>query len=161
MSHSQKAVRYETLMLTRTEITNEEIAMLEKSIAKIVTDADGLMDKFDKWGKYRLAYPVEKNDYGVYFLARYKVPTEKVSAMVKELALFFRIKCNEIVMRHVNVRLEDNAPEQYKKPESVDTAGTASVDEFLKEHKIDSMIDLDDNQDAKSSEKIESESVEA
>ncbi|PCI74261.1 30S ribosomal protein S6 [Candidatus Dependentiae bacterium] len=158
MSHSKKIVRYETLMLTRTEITNEEISMLEKSIEKIVTVADGTMDRFDKWGKYRLAYPVEKHDYGIYILARYTVPSEKIADMVKELAQFFRITCNEIVMRHVNVRLDDSAPDQYAKPDPVDTAGTGSVDAFLKEHKIDSMIDLDDHKDV---EKSDINSVEA
>jgi small subunit ribosomal protein S6 len=140
-------IRYETLMLTRPELTNEELTMLEKNIEKIVTTASGVVKKFDKWGKYRLAYSVEKNDYGIYILVRYDVPSHQVAAMVKELAQFFRIACSEIVMRHVNVRLADDAPEQYKKPESVETLGTGSVDAFLKQHKIDSMINLDDLED--------------
>ncbi len=129
-------IRYETLMLTRTEITNEELSMLEKNIEKIVNAANGVVVRFDKWGKYRLAYPIKKNDYGIYILVRYNVPAEKISAMTKELAQFFRIACSEIVMRHVNVRLEQDAPENYKKPESIETAGTGSVDFFLKQHKI-------------------------
>ena len=137
-------IRYETLMLTRPELTNEELAMLEKNIEKIVTTATGVVKKFDKWGKYRLAYSVEKNDYGIYILVRYDVPSHQVAAMVKELAQFFRIACSEIVMRNVNVRLADDAPDHYKKPESVETLGTGSVDAFLKQHKIDSMINLDD-----------------
>lgn len=140
-------IRYETLMLTRPELTNEELAMLEKNIEKIVTTATGVVKKFDKWGKYRLAYSVEKNDYGIYILVRYDVPSHQVAAMVKELAQFFRIACSEIVMRHVNVRLADDAPDHYKKPESVETLGTGSVDAFLKQHKIDSMINLDDLED--------------
>lgn len=133
-------IRYETLMLARTEITNEELAMLEKSIEKIVTTAGGSMVAFDKWGKYRLAYQVQKNDYGIYILARYNVPANTVTAMVKELAQFFRISCNEIVMRHVDVRLPKDAPTMYKKPDSVETAGTSNVDAFLKEHKMDGML---------------------
>ncbi len=140
-------IRYETLMLTRPELTNEELAMLEKNIERIVTTATGVVKKFDKWGKHRLAYSVEKNDYGIYILVRYDVPSHQVAAMVKELAQFFRIACSEIVMRHVNVRLADDAPDQYKKPESVEMLGTGSVDAFLKQHKIDSMINLDDLED--------------
>jgi small subunit ribosomal protein S6 len=132
-------IRYETLMLTRTEITNEELAMLEKSIEKIVNAADGVVKRFDKWGKYRLAYPIQKSDYGIYIYIRYDVPANKIAAMTKELAQFFRIACSEIVMRHVNVRLDHDAPENYKKPESIETAGTGSVDFFLKQHKIGDM----------------------
>lgn len=132
-------IRYETLMLTRTEITNDELTMLEKNIEKIVNSASGVINRFDKWGKYRLAYPVEKNDYGIYILVRYNVPAEKIASMTKELAQFFRIACSEIVMRHVNVRLDQNASEHYKKPESIETAGTGSVDFFLRQHKSDDM----------------------
>lgn len=133
-------IRYETLMLAKTELTNEEFSMLEKSIEKLVNTAKGKFSSFDKWGKFRLAYPVKKSDYGIYILARYDVPAEEIEAFSKELLSFFRIKCNELVMRHVNVRLDKSAPSLYKRPDSVEHAGSSNLDSFLKENKMDKIL---------------------
>ena len=61
---------------------------------KITADGKGKVVSFDRWGKYRLAYPVQKNDYGIYMLVRYELPREAVEDAFKELDTFFRIKCN-------------------------------------------------------------------
>src|SRR5690242_20300398 len=112
---------YETLMLARSEITNDELSMLEKQFDKYLTDAKGKVTAFDKWGKYRLAYQVGKNDYGVYVLARYQVPGEKITNMLEELNTFLKIKCNEIVLRHVTKKLA-TASTSYNKPDAIDSA---------------------------------------
>lgn len=134
-------IRYETLMLAKTELTNEEFSMLEKTIEKLVTTAKGKLAGFDKWGKFRLAYPVKKSDYGIYLLARYEVPSHEIDAFSKELLSFFRIKVNELVMRHVSVRLEGDSSAAYKRPDSVDHAnGSSNLDSFLKENKMDKLL---------------------
>lgn len=133
-------IRYETLLLARTEITNEEISLIEKSFETIINGAGGKINAVDRWGKYRLSYPIKKQEYGIYYLIRFDVPADKVSQVTKEIQEFFRIKCSEFVLRNVIVRLDDNAPTMYKRPEPVDSpyANGGGVDSFIKENKLDS-----------------------
>ena len=133
-------IQYETLMLTSTQITHDELAFLEREFEKIATQAKGHLKSFDRWGKYRLAYPIKKNDYGVYILARYEVPQEVLSAVTENITTFFRIKCNDIVMRYINVRLAPGASSVYVKPEAVDAKGMSDIDSFIKENKMEGIL---------------------
>ena len=150
-------VRYETLMLARTEITDDELSMIERYFDKLLADNSSALSSFDKWGKYRLAFPVQKNDYGVYMLARYEITPDKLTAVMDELTTFFKIKCNEIVMRHVTVRLGKNASSTYYKPEPIDIARSGNVDTFLKENKMEGLLSsVNTNQDGDIEEADES-----
>ncbi len=136
-------VKYETLMLLRTEITGDELAIIEQQFEDLVAQASGSMVCFDKWGKYRLAYPVQKSDYGIYVLARYRVPQGALVLLAKELSLFFKIKCSDVVMRFVTVKLDDDVPIAYIKPEPVDSGGRKNLDMFIKENKMEGIIGTD------------------
>lgn len=133
-------IRYETLLLARTEITNEEVSLIESTFETLVTQAGGKINVVDRWGKYRLSYPIKKQEYGIYYLIRFDVPADKVSGVTAQIREFFRIKCSEFVLRNVIVRLDDNAPIVYKRPEPVDSpyANAGGADSFIKENKLDS-----------------------
>lgn len=131
---------YETLMLARTEITDDEISSLERKLDKIVSSCKGKMTIFDKWGKYKLAYPVKKNVYGIYLLSRCQIPADQVDSFFKEVDTLFRIKYNELVMRHVTVRLAEDVPSSYKYPEPVGSHRTSNLDSFIKENKMEGLI---------------------
>ena len=105
---------YEILLLARTEITNDELSTLERQLDKIIASKKGRIFLFDKWGKYKLAYPVNKNLYGIYVLVRYQVPKEEVQSLFKELDTLFRIKYNEVVLRHTTVKLPATVSTLYK-----------------------------------------------
>ncbi|NDD53164.1 30S ribosomal protein S6 [bacterium] len=147
-------LRYETLLLGKTEMTEDDIAMLERSFDKIVSAAQGKLSSFDRWGKYRLAFPVEKNVQGVYMLVRYQIPTSSAATLLKEINTFLKIKCNELVMRHVSVRLKANAPATYNKPEAMDVVRSGSVDAFIKDNKIDSLLSSVDTAEDSSNETV-------
>ncbi len=134
-------INYETLMLARTEITDDEISSLEKQIDKIITGYNGKMTLFDKWGKYKLAYPVRKNIYGVYILTRYSVTPESVTKFFDELNTLFKIKYNEIIMRNVTVTLHENLSSVYEHPEPIGSHRTSNLDSFIKENKMEGLID--------------------
>lgn len=134
-------INYETLMLVCTEITGDEISALESQIDKIVTGKKGQMTLFDKWGKYKLAYPVKKSMYGVYILARYELPEDQLSSFFSDIDTLFRIKYNELVMRHVTLKLADDVSSVYKYPEPIGSHGTSNLDSFIKENKMKGLID--------------------
>lgn len=158
-------INYETLMLARTEITDDEVRALEGQLDKISASCKGKLTVFDKWGKYKLAYPVKKNVYGIYMLARYQVPSNMVESFFKEIDTLFRLKYNELVMRHVNVRLADDVSSIYKYPEAVAAHGRSNLNSFLKEHKmeglIDTPVDKKPKEEKKEKEEVVKQSVEA
>ena len=89
-------VRYETLVLTVPEITGDESKHIEKELVTIIEKNKGSLISFERWGKYRLAYPVKKNEYGVYFLIRFE--TEDASVLPKEVCTVCKVKLNNIVI---------------------------------------------------------------
>ena len=133
-------LRYESLLLARTELTDDESSMIERHIDTLVSEAQGKLDTFDKWGKYKLAYPVKKSTHGIYILVRFQLPEEKAAAVLQEFDRFMKIKCNEIVMRHVTVSLKSNAPTSYIKPDPIDVTRAGSLDNFFKDNKIESLL---------------------
>lgn len=127
--------RYEALILTIPEVTNDEAGELEKSLEKKLIEHKGKLVTYDRWGKYLLAYPVKSNEYGIYFLARFDVPATKKNEVVNELKSLFDLKFNAVVMRYVVCNIANDAPITYKRPQSLDET-PKDVDQFLKENKM-------------------------
>jgi ribosomal protein S6 len=132
---------YETLLLARTEITKDEVENLEKQFDQLLTDSKGKLNLFDKWGKYKLSYPVNKSIYGVYLFTRYELPKDNADSIFKEINMLFKIKYNDIIKRFVTTKLEGTPSTTYKKPEPIDSRGSSSLDSFIKEHKMEGLID--------------------
>lgn len=135
-------VRYETLMLAVPEITESEISAIENTFSKIVKDAKGKMVSWEKWGKYLLAYPVNKHTYGVYVLARFEIPVEAKTAVNEEIKSIFSIKYNTIVSRYMTSVLSSTTGWEYKRPTPLDET-PKNVSEFLKENKMEGLVKND------------------
>ena len=136
-------VNYETLMLLCTEMTDDELGMLEKHLDKLISDKKGKITLFDKWGKYKLAYPVRKSVYGIYALMRYQIPADAAKVLSKEIDNLFKIKHNEVVMRYVNVKLNKEVSSVYKHPAPITSGRTSNLESFLHENKMKGIIDTD------------------
>lgn len=132
--------RYEILALAVPEITQDEARNLETEIERIVRAAKGSVISYEKWGKYRLSYPIKKNDYGVYYLTRLEAPNGQV---VEDIKNFFVIKAGDVVMRNVITRLDETKPLTYQRPKSLEEAPTSSrgdVPSFLKDNQMEGML---------------------
>lgn len=149
-------VRYETLILARPEITEDELAHIEQFFYKHIPDSKGKVSIFDKWGKYPLAYPIKKNTYGTYVLVRYELNDDMLNTFAQELDSFFKIKCNEYVLRSATVKLKANAPTTYIKPESLETTRSTSVESFLKDNKMEGLLNTVDLEPVDEAEQEES-----
>jgi len=145
MSKQAPLQRYEALMLTTPELTKDETVFIEKQIDEAVRKAAGSVISFERWGKYRLEYPVHKNDYGVYLLTRFEIP--EGSQALKDLQTIFAIKLNLIVMRHMVHALESTASLAYQRPKSLEEAPESGDGRgFLRDHrKIEGLISAVDS----------------
>ena len=91
---------YELLYIT--DPSNEEsIEDTRKRIEGIITGREGTVTSFNKLGKKRLAYPIQKRQYGVYFL----VNLDGDGRIVEALDYFLRL--NPIVLRHIILNLTE------------------------------------------------------
>lgn len=133
-------LRYETLILAHPQLTADENSFIEGYFDNLMSQFKGKLLAFDKWGKYHLSYSIKKHSYGIYLLARYDVPENKVTELFKELNTFFQIKCNDIVIRYVTVKLDANAPLIYKYPEPISAVKTGNLDSFIKENKMEGFL---------------------
>jgi small subunit ribosomal protein S6 len=60
--------RYEVIVIVKSDLTEEDINALIERCQAIITDRKGVIAKVDKWGKRRLAYEINKQKDGFYFL---------------------------------------------------------------------------------------------
>ena len=130
--------RYEMLLLTIPGITEDEMATFEKHYEKLVKESKGSVISFEKWGKCRLAYPVNKHDYGIYFLTRFEMEAPQV--FFKEMKLALDVKYHELIMRHTTVKLDPKQSLTYERPDTVESIQTRNVDQFLKDNKMEGLL---------------------
>lgn len=120
--------RYEALLLTNPAITQDEAKNIESLFERVVKDNKGSMISFEKWGKYRLAFPVNKNDYGIYFLARFETDNKKT---VDDLKTLMAVKLNDLVMRDMISALEPKQSLIYNRPQSLEEAPAREIGGFM------------------------------
>lgn len=91
---------YELLYIT--DPSNEEtIEDVKKKIEGVITGREGTVKSFEKLGKKRLAYPIQKRQYGVYFLVYF----HGNGRIVQALDYFMRL--NNLILRHIILILTD------------------------------------------------------
>lgn len=134
--------RYEALLLTVPEITADEIKSIEQQFSKAVADKKGSIVSFERWGKYRLSFPVNKNEYGVYFLTRFE--GEDLEPAVTDIKTLLDVKLHELVMRSMISRLDDTGSLEYQRPQSLEEAPAREVGSFMKDKSDGAMNDSDD-----------------
>ena len=108
--------------------------MFDKSIRA----QKGSIISFERWGKYKLSYPVKKNDYGIYFLVRFEIP--QGTSVIQDIKATFILKLNTVVMRNIFTRLDENQSLAYQCPKSLEEAPSRDVESFLKENKMSGLI---------------------
>ena len=131
--------RYEILFLAAPEITKDESEGIKSHFSKTIRAHKGDMISFERWGKYRLAYPVNKNEYGVYFLTRFEVNGENKSKLLASLKEAFVFKFNTVVMKSNLERLDATASLEYRRPESLEDS-PQDVDTFLKRNEMEGLL---------------------
>lgn len=145
-------LRYETLILAVPEITANEATSLESHVDGLIKKSQGSLVSFERWGKYRLAYPIWGNDYGVYFLVRFESNKGQNEALVKEIDSLFKVKYTQVVMRHMTTKLDRAQSLAYYKPESLEDTPSQDVDTFLRENKMKGLLNNSSSYDVKHAE---------
>ena len=91
---------YETIFITRQEVSLNDVEKFTTNFTKILTDNGGSIVKTEQWGLRDLAYPIKKSNKAYYTMLAIDSPYSAVKEMERRLAL------SEDVLRHVTVKVE-------------------------------------------------------
>ncbi len=99
----QKLRYYETLYLTRPDLTEEDLAKVQSRLGETISKHDGEIIRSEKWKERDLAYRI--NDYakGIYYLLTYKSLPSAVNEMEKNLRFF-----NTDVLRFITLNIDED-----------------------------------------------------
>ena len=90
---------YELIMIISPEVVEEKFDATIDSVSRFITEKGGTVSDVERWGKRRLAYPIEHFMEGNYVLTRFSLQP----ALSKELEASLQI--SEEVLRHLLVNL--------------------------------------------------------
>lgn len=90
---------YETVFITRQEISLSDVEKFTAAFAKTLTDNGGAIVKVEQWGLRDLSYPIKKATKGYYTLLAIDSPYNAVKEMERKLSL------SEDVVRFVTSRV--------------------------------------------------------
>ncbi len=96
---------YETVFITRQDLTVEDVDNLTNKLCKIITDGNGKIVSKEYWGLRNLAYIIKKNTRGHYVL----INIDAEYPAVQELKRV--IKYNENIIRSVLFNVESHSAE--------------------------------------------------
>jgi small subunit ribosomal protein S6 len=90
---------YETVFIATPEIANDAVETLMTKVKKAITDNSGTLTHEDRWGRRRLAYPIQGQREGFYVVLTFSAEGTIVSA----LEHLFRV--TDTVVRHLTIRI--------------------------------------------------------
>ena len=89
---------YETLVIIKPTLTEEEIAKQVELVSSYVTEQNGEISAIDKMGMRQLAYEIDKNPRGYYAIIYHKSPAAAIDEVERKL------RYNENVLKFFTVK---------------------------------------------------------
>ena len=74
--------KYETMLVTTATLDEEATAALVGKFKSLI-EANGTIDSVEDWGKRRLAYPINKENEGVYTLINFTSEADELDRVYK------------------------------------------------------------------------------
>ena len=94
----KKLQGYELVFILNPDMAEEAIESRINGISQFITTREGVISDMQKWGKKKLAYPIEHFLEGNYVLAKFQIKP----ARAKELESNLRI--SEEIIRHLLIK---------------------------------------------------------
>jgi len=88
---------YELIIIIHPDLDDEAINQAHDRIRGWIEESGGKINSVDNWGKRRLAYEIQKQNEGIYYLLNVNMKTESIAELERNLKIL------EPVMRHLIV----------------------------------------------------------
>lgn len=92
---------YELVTIINPELDEEGMSKIVDKVSGAISSRGGVVDKVDKWGRKKLAYPIKKFIEANYILTRFKLEPKLIKEVVAE------IKASEEILRYLVVKAEE------------------------------------------------------
>lgn len=125
---------YELLYIVHPDLEGSIEKVTEK-VAGYITKAKGEIVSQDEWGKKKLAYPIAKNNFGIYVLVNFKMDSVKLRDIERELRI-----SEEIIRSMIVIEPEKTEDEKPKEKEPKKEKAPASIivkDEEIKTEQVE------------------------
>jgi small subunit ribosomal protein S6 len=94
---------YETMFIVKPTLTEEEIQAQIETVKGNIEKNGGEIVSCDDMGTRELAYEIEKNKRGYYYVIYFKAPSESIAELERNY------KVNENIIRFIFVKYENKA----------------------------------------------------
>ena len=99
------AREYETIYILRPDVDNDVAEKVVDRVKDVIARLDGTLTKLDNWGRRRLAYPIQKNNRGLFVYLKYVGYGDLVAELERNLRLL-----DEVVRFQTVLLAEDIDP---------------------------------------------------
>ncbi len=90
---------YELVYIVTPEVADDELDKTVEKVNQFITGHGGSIDKIDRWGRRKLAYPIKDRREGNYVLTHFKFDPKDTTELESDLRI------SEDVLRHLLVKL--------------------------------------------------------
>ena len=94
--------QYEILFIAEQNLGEPEVDTLTATVKGFIEKENGTVEKVEKWGKKRLAYPIGKNREGSYVLMIANAPGSSISEVER------RMRVTDGVVKFITVRVDED-----------------------------------------------------
>lgn len=103
---------YETTLVIDPQLKPLEIEEVIKKVTSFIANHGGEIVKVDEWGKRRLAYEINKKQYGYYVHIRFRGPGQLIKLLEREYRLM------EPMLRYLTIKVDRLALRAEEKAEA-------------------------------------------
>ena len=91
---------YESVVITRPELTEPQVESLTNELISIITTENGKVHSTENWGLRNLAYKINKNKKGHYFLINIDCNTSTIFEYERQMRI------NEDIIRFLTIKID-------------------------------------------------------
>ncbi|MBP7139707.1 MAG: 30S ribosomal protein S6 [Caldisericia bacterium] len=93
--------KYEMMVIFKPNLSDEDLKNEEEKIKNLILESGGEFINSNLWGKRKLAYQIEKQSEGIYYLFYFRIPQNKLTEFKTTL------KLNMNILRFMILKMED------------------------------------------------------
>lgn len=93
--------KYEIMFIVKTTMESDAASKIADTYKKLISDLKGDVTNFKDMGQRKLAYPINKEINGFYYVMNFNATSELIKELDRKLRL------DENVLRHMIIRLNE------------------------------------------------------
>lgn len=121
---------YETGVIIAPSLSDEEIEEQIRQMTELITSMKGNLLREERWGKRKLAYPIDKFTDGYYLFLDYEAEPEVPAELER------RFRQSDLILRYMTVKKGITSPLKMKKPKEIEAEEVlADITQLIEEEK--------------------------